>query len=214
MEKRELVRRPLYDVHPGVAIMQAWIAELKSSTGRSLDEWLVHCRRHGPRDEEACRDWLKNEHALGANAAGWLAERAGGAARPDEDTPEGYLASAVAFVEAQYAGAKAALRPLFDALVALGRELGEDVRVCPCKTMVPLYRKHVFAQLKPATRTRVDLGLALAPLIGRRTLPPVLIDTGGFKKKDRITHRIEITTARDINATVRKWLATAYSLDT
>ena len=40
-------------------------------------------------------------------------------------------------------------------------ELGKDVKACPCKTMVPIYRNHVIAQLKPSTRTRLDLGLAL-----------------------------------------------------
>ena len=30
----------LYDVHPGVAMAQKWIAELKSKTRRSLEEWM------------------------------------------------------------------------------------------------------------------------------------------------------------------------------
>ena len=76
-------------------------------------------------------------------------------------------------------------------LLALGRSLGSDVKVCPCKTIVPLYRKHVFAQIKPTTRTRIDLGLALKDT----KVPKRLIDTGGLAKKDRITHRIEITSA-------------------
>jgi hypothetical protein len=108
-----------------------------------------------------------------------------------------------------YSGAKASLRLIYDELLALGRSLGEDVKVCPCQTMVPLYRKHVFAQIKPTTRTRIDLGLALRDT---RT-PSRLIDTGGFAKKDRITHRIEITSLKDIDAEVKKWLKTAYAMD-
>ena len=108
-----------------------------------------------------------------------------------------------------YAGPKAALRPLHDRLVALGRSMGEDVRVCPCKTIVPLYRKHVFAQVKPTTRTRIDFGLALKgqKVNGR------LIDTGGEAKKDRITHRFAITCLADIDAEVKRWLKVAYDLD-
>jgi predicted GTPase len=83
------------------------------------------------------------------------------------------------------------------------------VKVCPCKTMVPLYRKHVFAQIKPTTRTRIDLGLALK---GTK-VPKRLIDTGGLAKKDRITHRIEITSVKDIDAVVKKWLKIAYEMD-
>ncbi len=108
-----------------------------------------------------------------------------------------------------YSGAKEALRPLFSDLMALGRSLGKDVKVCPCQTMVPLYRKHVFAQIKPTTRTRIDLGLALKDT----KVPKRLIDTGGFEKKDRITHRIEITSPNDIDAEVKKWIKIAYEMD-
>jgi len=76
---------------------------------------------------------------------------------------------------------------------------------------VPLYRNHVFAQVKPSTRTRIDFGLALAKFEGR--LPARLIDTGGKEKKDRITHRFEITELGDIDGEMRKWLKTAYELD-
>lgn len=80
--------------------------------------------------------------------------------------------------------------------------------------MVPLYREHVFAQIKPTTKTRIDLGLALGALVkAGEKLPGRLIDTGGFAKKDRITHRIEIAEAGDIDAGVMRWLGRAYELD-
>jgi hypothetical protein len=85
------------------------------------------------------------------------------------------------------------------------------VKACPCKTIVPLYRRHVFAQLKPTTNTRLDLGLALTHHKGK--LPKRLVDTGGLLKKDRITHRIELKSPSEIDQEVRKWLKTAYELD-
>jgi hypothetical protein len=33
-------RKTLYGVHPGVSMVQKWVADLKEKTGRSLDEWL------------------------------------------------------------------------------------------------------------------------------------------------------------------------------
>jgi hypothetical protein len=74
---------------------------------------------------------------------------------------------------------------------------------------VPLYRNHVFAQIKPTTQTRIDMGFALGDLkpTGR------LIDTGGFAKKDRITHRIPITSLDDIDDEVKHWLKVAYDRD-
>jgi hypothetical protein len=86
------------------------------------------------------------------------------------------------------------------------------VKACPCKTIVPLYRNHAFAQIKPTTNTRVDLGFALANYKGK--LPKRLIDTGGLAKKDRITHRIELKSASEIDDDVKIWLKTAYDLDT
>lgn len=194
-------------------MVEEWVKGLKAKSGRSLDEWVSYIQKHGPEGEAARRDWLKKEHAQGTNTAWWLAERSVGKSG-EEDTPEGYLAAAPGYVDAMYAGPKGALRETYDALVKEGRALGKDVKVCPCKTMVPLFRNHVFAQLKPSTKTRLDLGLALGAMVkvGKK-FPKRLVDTGGFAKKDRITHRIELGSVADIDAEVRKWLATAYELD-
>jgi hypothetical protein len=40
-----------------------------------------------------------------------------------------------------------------------------------------------------------------------------LNDTGDFAKKDRITHRIEISSLKDIDDEVRKWMKIAYDMD-
>ena len=120
--------------------------------------------------------------------------------------PEVYLQTAERYVDAMFSGKRAALRPVYDRLLALALSLGKDVKACPGKTIVPLYREHVFAQIKPATNTRIDLGLAL----GGTKPTGRLIDTGGFAKKDRITHRIEISSIKDIDAEVTRWLKKGY----
>src|SRR5689334_9990331 len=135
---------------------------------------------------------------------GVLMHQGRGAESPDE-----YLANAERYVEDMFAGPKAALRPLYDQLLRLGFSLGPDVKACPCKTIVPFYRRHVIAQLKPSTRTRIDLGFAL----GARPAEGRLIDTGGYAKKDRITHRIPITSVKEIDSEVKKWLRMAYQAD-
>jgi hypothetical protein len=200
--------KSLYSVHPGVLMTQKWVGELKQKTGRSLDEWLKHIKKAGPKTEAERRQWLKDEHKLGTNTAGWLAERAEGKGAETSD-PDLYLQAAERDVENMYAGKKAHLHPIYDALLKLGLKTGKEAKACPCQTMVPLYRNHVFAQIKPTTLTRIDLGFALGDLkpTGR------LIDTGGFAKKDRITHRIEIKSLDDIDDEVKHWLKTAYDRD-
>jgi hypothetical protein len=202
--------QPLYGVHPGVAMVQKWMSELKGKTGRSLEEWIALVKKEGPHGGNATRAWLKSKHKLGMNSAWWIAERAERKGS-EEDTPESYLKSAVQYVEAQYAGPKEKLRPIYDELLGLGKSLGSDVKACPCKTIVPLYRNHVFAQIKPTTNSRVDLGFALAAYKGK--LPKRLVDTGGLAKKDRITHRIELKSLGEIDGDVIKCLKTAYELD-
>jgi hypothetical protein len=202
-------RKTLYSVHPGVAMVQKWIAELKEKTGRSLDEWIQHIDQRGPASEAERRAWLKEQHGMGFNTASWLAERSVGRTDSWENTPDGYLQQAERYVKEMFAGKKAGLKPIYDALLEFGLGIGKDVKACPCQTIVPLYRHHVFAQIKPATNTRIDMGFALkdAKATGR------LIDTGGFAKKDRITHRIPITSVKEIDAEFKRWLKIAYDLD-
>jgi hypothetical protein len=207
-QPRPKAKRSFYSVHPGVAMVQKTIALLKEKTGRNLDEWIALIRKQGPPTEQERRTWLKDVHKLGTNYSWWLAERAEGKGWEDGD-PDAYLKAAAGYVEAMYAGPRAALRPIHDRILELASTLGDDVKVCPCQTIVPLYRNHVFAQIKPATNKRIDLGFALkdAKPTGR------LIDTGGFAKKDRITHRIPLQALGDIDDEIMRWLHAAYDLD-
>jgi hypothetical protein len=189
-------------------MVQKWIEDLPAKTGKSLDEWVRLVKEAGPATEKERRDWLKKQHGLGTNSAWWIAEHAEGKGGEDAD-PEAYLKAAEGYVAAMFAGGKAPLRPIYDELLQLGLGLGKDVKACPCKTIVPLYRNHVFAQIKPTTRARIDLGFALKdmPAKGR------LLDTGGLEKGDRITHRIPISSLEEIDAEVKRWLKTAYERD-
>lgn len=206
-EASKPVSKSIYGVHPGVAMVQKAIQELPSKTGKSLDEWIKLINRSGPKTEIERREWLKTKHRLGTNYAKWLAERAEG--KGEDGNAETYLRAAERYVEKMFSGPKASLRPIYDALLKLGLGIGKDIKACPCQTIVPLYRNHVFAQIKPTTQTRIDLGFALKDMkaTGR------LIDTGGFAKKDRITHRIPISSIKEIDDEVKRWLKIAYELD-
>jgi hypothetical protein len=59
----------LYDMHPAVAMVQKWVAELKDKTGRSLEEWIALVKKEGPKDEKARHEWLKSKHKFGTNSA-------------------------------------------------------------------------------------------------------------------------------------------------
>lgn len=200
-----------YDLHPSVAYLQAILANFKGKTGRPLEEWVALAQREGPADRKARQAWLKAQ-GLGTNQAGLVAQRAdAGPGHAFGDTPEGYLAAAPGYVDAQYGGKKAALRPLFERIAHLARGLGSDVKVCPCETIVPLYRNHVFAEVKPFA-SRLDLGLALGDPATVEDPSGRLKDTGGFRRKDRITHKLELTGEVDLDLALA-WLRRAYERD-
>lgn len=200
-----------YDLHPSVAYVQAVLANFKAKTGRTLEAWVALVRAEGPAEAKAQVAWLK-ARGLGTNQAGFVAQRASAApGHAFDDTPEGYLAAAPRFVEAQYAGRKAALRPLFEGIARLARGLGKDVKVCPCETIVPFYRNHVFAEVKPFV-SRLDLGFALGDPAAAKDPSGRLMETGGFARKDRITHKLELTTEADLELAL-PWLRRAYERD-
>jgi hypothetical protein len=203
----------LYSLHPSVAYIQAILDNLEVRTGKPLETWLRLVKARGPKDVKARAGWLKAQ-GLGSNQAALVADRSAGVqGHAFEDTVEGYLAAAPRYVEQQYGGKKAALRPLYERVLAFALASGPEAKACPCETIVPLYRNHVFAQIKPTTLTRIDLGLSLGDPAKVKNPGRRLLDTGGFARKDRLTHRIELTDVADLDGEVKRWLKVAYDRD-
>lgn len=198
-----------YSVHPSIAYAHAILGNLPEKTGRSLSEWLVLLEKEGPANEFERRDWLKKEHCIGSTTAWIIAERSVGKSLTETDG-DAYLAEIPAFVEGMFRG-KEHFRPAYEAILSLVETHFPEAKICPCATIVPLYRKHVFAQIKPATKTRLELGLCLKNFNG--ALSPRLVDTGGLKKGDRITHRFELAPCGLPDEEMLHWLRVAYDLD-
>lgn len=200
-------RKVRYSVHPAVAYNQAIIENIPAKTGKSLKEWAGILRGSGVGEEEFPA-FLKAKYGIGGTTAVLLADIALGKTKEYSD-PGVYLKQARVYIEEMYQG-KEQLRPIHDLLLQLVLALGKDVRICPCKTLVPLYRKNVFAQIKPTTKTRIDFGLALK---GSKKKPGKrLVDTGGLAKGDRITHRIPLKSLTEVDAELKEWLQISYEL--
>ncbi|OJW70273.1 MAG: hypothetical protein BGO68_01925 [Candidatus Amoebophilus sp. 36-38] len=197
-----------FGVHPAVRRIQIWISTLQEKTGRTLEEWVDLVQRSKLKTRAERKKWLKEEFELGSMDVALIVERAEGQGWGDGD-PAAYLEAAQGYVDAMFAGPKAGLLPIYESILSISYNLGKDVKACPCKTIVPLYRNHVFAEIKPTTRNRIDLGLAL----GGMRMSSRLISTGGYEKKDRITYRIPLTSLSEIDDEVRHWLKVAYDLD-
>ncbi len=197
-----------FDVHPGVAMIKKWADELPAKTGRTLEQWADVVKASKLTERKARLALLKDKYGLGTNSAGHIVEYANDSHSWDGE-PSIYLKQAAKYVEAMFAGNKAGLRPIFDKLYAEVRKLGKDVKVCPCKTIVPFYRERVFAEAKPATKTRLELSFAL----GETPFKGILVRNPRADEKDRLKHQIHLATVADITPEVLKWLKAAYDAD-
>ena len=177
---------------------EAIARNLPAKTGRTFEEWIDLTREKGPASRKERIAWLKSEHGIGTVTANFIAADAEGRSMAEEYADENAL------LDGMYAGERAALRPLYDELAKTARKLGPDVELTVCKTYVGIRRGRQFGMIRPTTRTRVDLGLVLpgAKAAGR-------LQNAGSIGNDRMTHRIEIASRKDIDAEVRRWLLAA-----
>jgi hypothetical protein len=197
-----------WDVHPGVAMVAKWVDEMPAKTGKSLDEWADAVKRKKFESQADASKWLKTEHGFGGNAASWIAQYTLAKQTWDGD-PKLYLKQAALYVETMFEGPKAGLKPLFDEVVAFVRSLGMDVCVCPCKTIVPFYRNRKFAELCPATKTRLELTLAL----GETPFTEKMKLNRRAQGNDKLRHMFEIFGPKDFSAEAKKMLKKAYAMD-
>jgi hypothetical protein len=105
-------------------MMGAVSASMAERTGRTLDEWVALVQASGvdPLDQNAVRRWLRTEHGVPQNSQRAIADTAARAA--------GWVRPSIAeYIDGQYTGAKAGLRPIYYALEVAARELGGDVTV-------------------------------------------------------------------------------------
>lgn len=166
------------------------LANLAAKTGRPVSEWLELARTRIPLGHKAALESLKAEFGIGHGYANQLMLVVRAEQAPVDDP-----------VDAQYSGARAGLRPLYDALIKQASALGDDVEVAPKKATVSLRRKKQFALLTPATKDRIDLGLNLPGAPGTQRL----LVAGGM-----CTHKVGVRTLDELDDELLGWLRAAY----
>ena len=172
------------------------IANYEKNTGKPLEAWIDIARKAKLAKHGEIVKMLKDRHGMGHGYANLVAQRvlAGDAPAPGGED----------LVEAQYAGKKAPLRPLYDQLAKAVGKFGADVELAPKKTYVSLRRSKQFALVQPSTADRIDVGINLkgVPAKGR------LEASGSFNAM--VSHRVRVTGAKDIDAELVGWLRAAY----
>lgn len=179
------------------------LRNIEARTGKSIADLHAAVAASGAARHGEKRSWLMEHHKLGFGDANVVVHFIG---KPLPDlqggTPPAAAAPAGDPLEAIYAGAKAGLRPLHEAVMAVVRSLG-PFEEAPKKTYVSLRRRKQFAQVGPATKDSVEIGLNakdLAPHARLKILPP-----GGMCQATT-----RITSEAEIDALLKGWLKQAY----
>ena len=181
------------------AALQSQIRNIETTYGKPLDHWFAVIDASGLTKHNQVVAMLKADHGLAHGAA----HRVSLLARQRDDAD---AAAPPDPADAFYAGAKAGLRPLHDALLGQIRALG-DLDIAPKKGYLSLRRRKQFAMIQPSTTSRIDLGLILPA-----TTPSAGRLESAAKFNPLFTHRVRITAATDLDNELRGWLATAYAL--
>jgi len=170
------------------------LANVPEKTGKPMGEWLALIAASGLDKHGKILAMLKGDHAVSHGFANLIASEAL-KAQTQSDAPADP-------VEDQYSGAKAGLRPIYDAVLAFAQTLGADVEVSPKKASVSLRRAKQFALITPATKTRIDLGLALKgdEAAGRLETYNAMC-----------SHRVRLESSADFDDEVKAWVAEAYA---
>jgi len=172
--------------------LQTMIDNMPEKTGKSLTEWKAVLKTKTFDKHSVAVNFLKQEHGVTHGFANTIV-----ALSKEENQEPANL------VESQYTG-KEALIPIYDRLLEVVKAFGADVVVTPKKTSVSIIRKKQFALIKPATKTRIDLGLKLKdkPTTDR------LENSGPFGTM--CTHRVKLAEVTQVDNQLIAWLEEAY----
>ena len=173
--------------------LQTMIDNMPEKTGKSLDQWKTLLKSKSFAKHMEAVNFLKKEHSVTHGFANTIVTLS------KEDKSD-----AQDLVTAQYKG-KEALIPIYELLIKLTSSFGDDVTITPKKTSVSIIRKKQFALIKPATKTRIDLGLKLKDVPTTERLET----SGPFGSM--CTHRVRLESTAAVDDQLAKWLQEAYN---
>ena len=174
--------------------LQTMIDNMPEKTGKSLNEWIKILKTKSFKKHSEAVKFLKTEHNVTHGFANTIV-----ALSKQGDTSDKEL------VTAQYEG-KESLKPIYEELISYAKSLGDDVTITPKKTSVSVIRKHQFMLIKPATKSRIDLGFKLKDKLTTERLE----DSGPFGTM--CTHRVRLTDVGDVDDELKGWIKDAYTM--
>lgn len=173
--------------------LQTMINNIPEKTGKSLDQWKSILKAKAFSKHSEGVNFLKKEHDVTHGFANTIVTLS----KEETNVPKDLVAT-------QYKG-KEALLPIYNKLLPITKGFGNDITITPKKASVSIIRKRQFVLIKPATKTRIDLGLKLPdkPTTDR------LGNSGPFGSM--CTHRVQLTSIDDVDDELIGWMQEAYN---
>ena len=174
------------------AALATQLRNIETKTGQTLAQLREIIVASGLTKHGEVRSMLMERFALGHGDANTLAHAAKTDASEAGDDP----------LDAIYAGAKAGLRPLHDAVMKQIGQLGA-FDVASKKTYLSLRRKKQFAMVGPATKEQIEIGLNAKSLPAHtrlKAMPP-----GGMCQ-----YTVRVSSVAEVDATLLGWVRSAY----
>ncbi len=173
--------------------LKTMIDNMPEKTGKSLEEWKVILKEKAFSKHSEGVKYLKSEHSVTHGFANTIV-----ALSKEENNSEEDL------VANQYKG-KEDLKPIYDELIRFVKTLGNDLTITPKKGSVSIIRKRQFILIKPATKTRIDLGFKLKG----KPVETRLENSGPFGTM--CTHRVKLTDIKEVDTELKNWIQEAYN---
>ncbi len=167
---------------------------IEAATGLTLDDFTDIVRTAGLERHGEIVSLLKTRHGLTHGNANLVALRvrevlAGGAPQVTE------------LLDAQYAGQRAHLRPVYERVATIARSMGSDVQEVIQRTGVSFRRQRQFALVQAPSSKRVTLGLNLDATPD----DPRVTEVTGM-----CSHRVDLPDAASVDEAVAGWIRMAY----
>lgn len=173
--------------------LKTMIENMPEKTGKSLTEWKKILKAKSFENHSEGVKYLKTEYNVTHGFANTIVTLS----KEDSAISEDLVAS-------QYEG-KENLLPIYYELIKYIKTLGSDVTISPKKGSVSIIRKRQFVLIKPATKTRIDLGFKLKD----KPTTERLENSGPFGTM--CTHRVKITGFQEIDNELKEWIKEAYN---
>ena len=177
------------------AATETQLRNIQAATGMSVEAFAAAVAERGIVGHAQILAFLKAEYGLSHGNANAVALKV-------RELAAGGPVSSDALLDAQYAGSKAALRPVYERLASIAADLGPDVEILVQKTGVAFRRRRQFAVVQAASAKRVQLGLNL----GAAPDDPRVVATPGAM----CAFRVDLPDAQSVDADVARWLREGY----